>query len=276
MPSTRVAILNDCFGRELPLRKDWGFAALVEFQGRRILFDTGNRPRTFAENAQAMSVDLKRLDFVVISHRHGDHTTGIAHLLSIHPQIPIYAPNELYGVFGSNLPGSFFPLCHSLPSYMRYYDGKPPDVIHHGSPWPDANFVRVSEITEIAPDIYIIPTVSEVPGTREMRELTLALRTPSGLVVVVGCSHPGIEKILQACQAVSRNTQCIVGGLHWVLTPEAEVATRAHALRETWGVRQIAPGHCTGEPAFAKLREVFGNDYLFAGLGEVLDLGADA
>jgi 7,8-dihydropterin-6-yl-methyl-4-(beta-D-ribofuranosyl)aminobenzene 5'-phosphate synthase len=270
-------VLHDAFGRDLPaLRKEWGFAALVETGGQRILFDTGNGLRTFADNAQALGVDLHSLDFAIISHRHGDHTTGIAHLLSLCPKLPIYVPQETYGVFGSSLPGMFFPRCHSLPAYMRYYDGKPPEVIQHGTPWPDAHFIHVTEVVEAAPNIFIVPVVSDVPGTRELRELSLAVRNSEGVILLVGCSHPGIERILDACRAVSKATRAIVGGLHWVLTPEAEIRARAKALRDTWGVRHMAPGHCTGELAFAALRDVFQENYLFAGLGEVLSFVADA
>src|SRR5215467_15095136 len=65
MSSNRITILHDSFGRRGDLRKDWGFAALVEFGGRRILFDAGNDARTFAENTDSLGVDLRSLDFAV-------------------------------------------------------------------------------------------------------------------------------------------------------------------------------------------------------------------
>ena len=55
------------------MTKDWGFSALVEVAGKRILFDTGNDADVFAANVKAKGVDLKTLDFVVLSHRHSDH-----------------------------------------------------------------------------------------------------------------------------------------------------------------------------------------------------------
>jgi 7,8-dihydropterin-6-yl-methyl-4-(beta-D-ribofuranosyl)aminobenzene 5'-phosphate synthase len=143
----RIPIVNDSFGHPSALRQDWGFAALIEFNGLRILFDTGNNARVFAHNVDALGIDLRRLDFAVISHRHGDHTSGLNHLLQVHPALTIYTPEETYGVFGSSLPGLFFPRCQTLPNYMRYYDGTPPKRIDHGSPWPDAKFVWVRETT---------------------------------------------------------------------------------------------------------------------------------
>src|SRR5712692_9462729 len=110
----RVTILYDAFGKPSSLQKDWGFAALIEYGGKRILFDTGNNADTFAHNVKALKIDLKRLDFVVISHRHGDHTSGLNYLLSINPGVKIYVPKETYGVFGSSLPGTFYRRAESL------------------------------------------------------------------------------------------------------------------------------------------------------------------
>src|SRR5438309_339981 len=78
--AARVTILYDAFGHAPAFEKDWGFSALVEYRNKRILFDTGNNAAIFAANAKAAKIDLTKLDFVVISHRHLDHTAGIEHL----------------------------------------------------------------------------------------------------------------------------------------------------------------------------------------------------
>jgi 7,8-dihydropterin-6-yl-methyl-4-(beta-D-ribofuranosyl)aminobenzene 5'-phosphate synthase len=268
----RVTILYDAFGKPSLLRKDWGFAALIEYGGKRILFDTGNNADTFAHNVKSLRIDLKRLDFVVISHRHGDHTSGLSYLLSVNPGVKIYVPKETYGVFGSSLPGTFYRRSESLPSDMRYFGGAPPEVISHGTPWAGANFVYVDSLTEVAPGIYLIATVSQTPGTLELRELSLAIKTPKGLILTTGCSHPGIAKILEASTAVDNHVHLIFGGLHLVTTPDPEVERITTALNEKWKVDLIAPGHCTGEPAFAALKKAFGERYLYAGLGTILKL----
>lgn len=272
MTQNRITILHDSFGKVSGLKKEWGFAALIHFNGQRILFDMGNSAHTFAENTAAMGIDLRELDLAVISHRHGDHTSGLNHLLQINPKLKIYAPEETYGVFGSTLPGTFYPRCPSLPSHMQYYDGKPPETIRHGSPWPDARFVWIADTTEVAPGVSLIPVVSDVPGTRELREISVGIRTTRGLILVAGCSHPGIERILAASQQVAGQVFSIVGGLHLVLTKEPEIRRIAHALRDEWRVERVTPGHCTGELGFSVLSEVFGQRYLFAGLGDSIEL----
>ncbi|HWZ59926.1 MAG TPA: hypothetical protein VNW46_13205 [Gemmatimonadaceae bacterium] len=130
----------------------------------------------------------------------------------------------------------------------------------------------IDSLTEVAPGIAVLSTVSHTPGTLELRELSLALSTPEGVVVVVGCSHPGIETILEASKGVGTHVRLIVGGLHLVTTPDAEVERVSSALHDVWRVDAIAPGHCTGEPAFAALQRAFGRRYVYAGLGTVIPL----
>src|SRR6202042_2246013 len=96
----RITVLYDAFGKDTAMTKDWGYAALVEINGKRILFDTGDDPGILAKNVKAKGVDLSRLDFVVLSHRHGDHIGGLSFLLSVNPKIKIYAPKDgLGGIF---------------------------------------------------------------------------------------------------------------------------------------------------------------------------------
>src|SRR5947207_10830948 len=235
----RMTVLYDAFGKSSPLKKDWGFSAFVEYNGKRILFDTGNNADTFGQNVKALGIDLKKLDFVVISHRHGDHTSGLNYLLSVNPGVRIYAPKEGFGVFGAALPGTFYRSDTTLPSRMRYFDGHPPAELTFGTAWPTAHFVWVDSVTEVAPGVSIIPTVSQKPGTLELRELSLALRTPNGLVLLVGCSHPGIETIVEASTRVADHVYLILGGLHLVITPDAEVERVAMALHDHWHVDRI-------------------------------------
>src|SRR2546426_1699846 len=204
--------------------------------------------------------------------RHGDHTAGLNYLLTVNPGVKIYAPKEGFGVFGAALPGTFYRSDSTLPSRMRYFDGRPPAELTFGTAWPTAHFVWVDSVTEVGPGVSIIPTVSQKPGTLELRELSLALRTPNGLILLVGCSHPGIETIVEASTRVADHVYLILGGLHLVITPDAEIERVAAALHDHWHVDRIAPGHCTGEPAFAALQRVFSAQYAYAGLGTTIEV----
>lgn len=268
--SWRITVLYDAFGGPAGTVRDWGFAALVEFDGRRILFDTGNDAGAFEQNVRALDVDLSRLDFVVLSHRHGDHVGGLAYLLQRNPRVRIYAPAERFGIFGGAVATTLLRPDASLPDSMRYFAGKPPTSIRTGSAWPAADVVTVDTAVQPVPGVRIVSTTSTSPGTLELHELSLVLTTPQGLVVVVGCSHPGIDTILRAATPAGEHVHDIVGGLHWVAVPDTGVRRMAVELRDRWHLDQVSPGHCTGEPGFAELRRVFGTRYRYAGLGSRL------
>lgn len=268
----QITVLYDAFGKSSDMHKDWGYAALVEYGGKRILFDTGNNPDILAHNAQAKGIDLSKLDFVVMSHRHGDHMGGLSYLLKMNPAVKIYAPKEGFGVYGADLPSTFYRKDASLPPEQRYYDGAPPDIMRFGSAWPGANFQLVDKNTEIAPDMQLIALVSDKPGTLELRELSLAINTHEGMVIVVGCSHPGIDKIVAAASAINPRVHLIAGGFHLVTAGDPDIERIVTALHDQFKVEYIAPGHCTGEPAFTALKKAFGDRYLYAGLGTTLSL----
>ena len=271
-PVNRVTILYDAFGKSPGMRKDWGYSALIEHGGKRILFDTGNNPGIFAQNVKAAGVDLKRLDFVVISHRHLDHTAGLGHLLRVNPTVKIYAPREAFGVFGSALPSKFYRTQDSLPEEMRYYDGRPADTLEFGTAWPNGKFTMVDSTLEVAPGVHLISLVSDAVGTKELPELSLALETSEGMVVVAGCSHPGIERIVEAATGIGRDVHMVFGGFHLPTAPDEVVARIATALHDTYQVDRVAPGHCTGEPAFYRFRNTWKERYTYAGVGSVIAL----
>jgi len=269
----RVTILYDSFGKSPTLTMDWGFAALVDYGGKRILFDTGNNAQIFEHNVKAAGVDLQKLDFVVMSHRHGDHMGGLAYLLKVNSTVKIYAPKERSGVYGDDQPSStWYRKDPSLPTEQRYYRGAPPEIIHMGEAWPNANFQLIDKNIEIVPGMYLIALVSDTPGTLEVHELSLAIRTPDGLVLVVGCSHPGVEHILREASAIDPHINLLLCGLHQIQAPDAEVERIARVLHDQYKLDRIAPGHCTGEPEFAALKKTFGDHYLYAGVGSVVDL----
>jgi len=270
-----ITVLYDAFGRSSAMQKDWGYAALIEYGGKRILFDTGGNAEIFAQNVKAKGIDLTTLDFVVMSHRHGDHMAGLAYLLSVNPKVKVYAPRDGFGgVYGSSLPSSFYRKAESSPPEMRYYDGTPPADVTLGSAWPGANFQLIDKNTEIAPGLHLITLVSDKPGTLELRELSLAVNTPEGMVIVVGCSHPGIDKIVEAAAKINPRIHLVAGGFHLVVSKDEEIEKIVTALRDTFKVGYVAPGHCTGEPTFTALKKAFTDRYLYAGLGTTFALGA--
>ncbi|MFI5088437.1 MAG: MBL fold metallo-hydrolase [Terriglobales bacterium] len=272
----RVTILYDSFGKAPALTLDWGFAALVEYGGKRILFDTGNNASIFEHNVKTLGIDLRNIDFVVISHRHADHTSGITYLLTVNPKVKIYVPDEPWGLFARGVKNDFYRKDPSLPAEMRYYGGHPPEILEAGTPWPNGNFVPVSSKTEVAPGLFILPGVSTTPGTLELKELSLAIKSPQGVILIVGCSHPGVEHLVQEASVIDPHVHILLGGLHQIQKPDPEVERIATVLHDQYKLDFVAPGHCTGEPEFSALKKAFGDHYVYAGAGTVIELPGTA
>ena len=243
--------------------------------GQTILYDAGQlgSPASGARNIAGVLWwrGITRLDAVVISHRHGDHTTGLTCLLDVNSAFRIYAPQE-GAFFKSGGISGFFEPHPGLPPELRYFDGKPPERFVSGTPWEKGNFEIVTKTTEIFPGFFVLSTRSEKPGTLEMNEVSLAIRTPRGLAVVVGCSHPGVEKILESAARIDPRIYTVTGGFHLVLTPQAEVQRTADFLHDLLQVERVAPAHCTSELGFAIFMERFGERFDRAGLGSVIYL----
>jgi 7,8-dihydropterin-6-yl-methyl-4-(beta-D-ribofuranosyl)aminobenzene 5'-phosphate synthase len=143
-------------------------------------------PDILAQNAKAKDIDLSKLDFVVMSHRHGDHMRGLAYLLKVNPKVTIYAPKKGFGVYGADLASGFYRKDPSLPPD---YNGAPPEVMRFGSAWPGANFQLVDKNTELAPNIHLITMVSDKPEKRRPAQGPL-LAQRLWLAGLLACKHP--------------------------------------------------------------------------------------
>ncbi len=269
---TSLTVLYDAFGPAGEFERGWGFSALLRHDGRTILIDTGSDPGIFARNAARAGVDLAGLDAVVLTHRHMDHLGGLPVVLAAAPQVPVYAPHEPFGQFGSELPASIYRRDVSLPKHLRYFGGRPPASLSFGSAWPDAAIVPVSGHREIFPGVHLLANRTERMESHGLHEVSLAIETPRGLVVIVGCSHPGVGPIVEGAQAIDTRIALVVGGFHLPGATEAAIDRTSAALRAL-GVQALAPAHCSGEVTMARLREQWRSRFIETGVGRRIDLG---
>jgi 7,8-dihydropterin-6-yl-methyl-4-(beta-D-ribofuranosyl)aminobenzene 5'-phosphate synthase len=271
----QATILFDAFGKPSGLKRGWGYSLFIEYGGRRILFDTGGNDADFAANASTLGVDLKKLDFVVLSHRHNDHTAGLNHVLHENPDVTIYTPFE-GGGFNSPIPGPLMNQIRrsvaSVPDDLRYFGGNPPASIKPGAPWLGAHFMQIGEPKEVQPGFFLFSARSDRPGTREMNEISMLMKTSQGGVLVVGCSHPGIELILEAATKIEPRIHSVFGGFHLVDVSDDEVTAIVTRLRDKWKIERMAVGHCTGQFAFSELGRIYGANFEHAGVGSVITL----
>jgi 7,8-dihydropterin-6-yl-methyl-4-(beta-D-ribofuranosyl)aminobenzene 5'-phosphate synthase len=283
----RLVNLYDAFGRGVPgTTPDWGFSCLVDYRGKRILFDSGTNADLFARNVRALGIDLSTVDMAIGSHAHADHLSGFDYLLRVNPKVKIYLPAD-YAV-GAPVPfsraGPDPAAAAALPPEERYA-GSDGSVASSGRYWgADVEYVKGHR--EIAPGVTLIATVSEIlgyfskyppneraPKLSGLPELSLSLRTDEGEVLVVGCSHSSVEVIVKATKDhLRRDIDLVMGGFHLVPYGAEEIARLARAMRDDHKVRRVAPAHCTGHLAFKAFRELYGERYLYAGLGTEIRL----
>ncbi len=297
-----ITNLYDAFGKPKDgLTKDFGFSALIKYNGKLILFDAGTNADILKNNVTTLGIDLKEIDFAIGSHAHGDHLNGFDYLLQVNPNVKIYLPFDFYtgAKINFNVEGKEIAVQDSLPEEMQYFGGRDSDlnlIINQSGRFWNANVQFVKVNMEIEPGVKLIstqspylgygskyPSVAEVAGLGSiddtadedeikfagLPELSLSLSTDEGEVLVVGCSHSSVQKIIQETVGYTNaEINLLYGGYHMLPYGREEVNTIASQLKNDFGVKRIAPAHCTGHLAFKILKDTYGDDYVFAGLGE--------
>jgi 7,8-dihydropterin-6-yl-methyl-4-(beta-D-ribofuranosyl)aminobenzene 5'-phosphate synthase len=283
----------DAFGKENKgLKQDFGFSTVVEYKGKTILFDSGTDARVFESNLKALKIDLRKIDIAVVSHGHYDHVGGFDYLLSVNSKVKIYAPNDFFSLGAPTK----FPFRETepdaaklLPKDQQYFRGE--NVVEGMTTVPTGRFWKsnveyLTEAKEVLPGVTIIPTVSKLMGTFikyppfeenpqfvGMPELSLALATEKGEIIISGCSHTTIETIIQETKKVRKGKIYLVaGGFHLIPYSRQYIEGLAKRMRDEYAVESVAPAHCSGHLGFSIFQKEFGDKYRFFGLGETLKL----
>jgi 7,8-dihydropterin-6-yl-methyl-4-(beta-D-ribofuranosyl)aminobenzene 5'-phosphate synthase len=289
--AAEVEILNvyDAFGSAKGAKQHFGFSAVVKQGDLTILFDSGADADIFASNLKALGVDPKEIDIAVASHNHADHVSGFDHLLEVNPDVRLYLPHDfaLGAPVKMSLVGTDPAVVADLPPEQVYFGGDfESSTITTSGRFHGANVEYVREGKEIAPGVHLVPTKSNLLGTFSryppnekdaalgpMPELSLSVETDRGDVLLVGCSHASVEVIVKDTrERFGRPIRLLAGGYHLLPYDGEYISGLARRLREEHDVAQVAPAHCTGHLAFKLLREAYGEDYRFFGLGEKIAL----
>jgi 7,8-dihydropterin-6-yl-methyl-4-(beta-D-ribofuranosyl)aminobenzene 5'-phosphate synthase len=230
----RITIVYDNVEHDARLKTNWGFAALVEYGGQTLLFDTGADAPTLLGNIKALGIDLTRIQYVALSHIHDDHVGGLSGLLATGARPTVYVPP-------------------SFPSdFKRQVEAS-------------TRLVAVMPGQEIGQGVF---TSGEISGNPP--EQALVLRTGGGLVIVTGCAHPGIVKMVtQIKERFNEPIRLVLGGLHLEGKNDAQLSSILDDFRRL-GVMQAAPTHCTGQSAMTKFAAQYGDDFIQGGVGRVI------
>ena len=268
---------------------EWGYAALVEVDGRRILFDTGANPDVVLRNAEALKIDLSNVEDVVISHFHDDHTGG---LITLRKALMKKNPNALSHLYVGE--GIFEPRYHRdgagggtgesenhFPALAKAYLDTGGRIQQLSGPaeiatgvWLTGPVPRGHAETNWNPGLFVKTGGQLVPDT--LREDTsLVIDTASGVVIVTGCGHAGIMNIADDAKAITGDTRlhAVIGGIHLFGKPDTVLVETAGRLK---GLAYLFAAHCTGIEATVRLRQLLGLDRrtaVVAAVGSSFTLG---
>ncbi len=255
-----------------------GMSLLIEFQGRRLLLDTG-LSGAFADNAFKMGVDIRTVDAVVLSHAHSDHGGGLPRFFRINEQAPVYMSDKAQRKYFSR-------------ELAKKEDISVPEAIFEEHP----DRIRpVKGFTKLGEDVFIFTDFSrKYPLSRSNRhllvksgdgyvrdsfdhELALVLNNGGKLVIVTGCSHNGADNMVESVMGHFPGVpvQSVIGGFHLIGFPfhklmgESRENIRALGQRLLgYGVERTYTCHCSGDWGYSVLKETMGDrvEYFYAGM----------
>lgn len=217
----------------------WGFSCLIDLKDKSLLFDMGGIGSILLNNMRKLKIDPKNINIVVLSHIHSDHVGGLWSFLKKNNDVVVYLPESFPKDFKNRIKKT------------------------------GAKFISVQKHTNIYENVY---STGELGGVW-MREQSLIIDTPKGLIVVTGCAHPGIVNIVKKAKGLlNKNIYLVLGGFHLMAYSEKEVEKIINDLKGL-GVEKIAPSHCTGGRPIELFREAWGENFLDLGCGAVFEMG---
>ena len=240
---------------------EWGFSVLVETDGLAVLVDAG-QSLSAAHNADLLGVDLGRLDRIMLSHGHYDHTGGLVALLPLHPGLPIYAHpgilRERFARQGEKLCSIGLPMdANLLREQAHLHLSREPQEIGPGV-WTTGEIGARTEPEGRGEGHSIREGESWIPDPYE-DDMALVLQGTEGLVLLCGCCHAGLLNTLHHVQrAFGDYPKVIIGGTHLVAADEQHIRHVAGRLQQM-GFSALYPNHCTGQAAYVALAMALGS-----------------
>ena len=229
----KMVILYDNYPYKEGLFTGWGFSCLIEAEGKRILFDTGGDGHILLHNMRSLAIDPEAIDLVVLSHPHGDHTGGLSALMGVNQKVTVFLPRSF--------PKGFKEDIRRLGGEVKEISG--PSQIWDG-------FYSTGEMGSW------------------IKEQSLVIHTPKGMVIITGCAHPGVVNIIRRAKETWRKEVLLVlGGFHLAWAGEREIKGIVSDFKRL-GVRYAAPCHCSGDLARDAFRKVYGQNFIEVGVGK--------
>ncbi|HDD64847.1 MAG TPA: MBL fold metallo-hydrolase [Firmicutes bacterium] len=226
----RIKVLFDRDSIDKRLKIGWGLSFLID---ENVLFDTGENGKYLLKNMEILSVNIEKIEKIVISHDHWDHTGGLWDLLEKKKDFKVYGCINFSNEFKDNVKNS------------------------------GNELIEVENFIQIEKDIY---TTGEIGGKYRgsfMPEQSLILKTENGLTVLTGCAHPGILEIIKEVKKLipDEKIYMVAGGFHLIEEDRRTIQYIAEEFKKL-GVKKAGPTHCSGPLAEDIFRREFGEDFV--------------
>ncbi|MCF7806668.1 MAG: MBL fold metallo-hydrolase [Simkaniaceae bacterium] len=232
----KLDVLYDNRSSDAKMREGFGFACYIEWQGRKILFDTGGNLEAYLDNLREKGIKLDEITDIFFSHKHWDHTAGFEEVLSrLKEGTKVILPAPFPKSFDKKIPRGLL-------------------------------VIRVDSSADHGSDIHSIVLKGGVCGLYE-QALFLNRADKKGVIVVTGCAHPGIIRIIRAAQEkLGVPVYMVIGGFHLHHSWSSTSAAVVKQFKEL-GVEKVAPCHCAGVRAMSQFKEAYGEDYILTATG---------
>lgn len=235
--SIQMFVVYDNNPYDKRLKTDWGFSCFIEGLEKSILFDTGANGQILLSNMEKLGILPGKVDIVVLSHAHRDHTGGLEDLITRNSKIEVWLPHFFLSDF------------------------------KHGVREKGARIVEVDTSREICEGAF---TSGVVDGW--IKEQSLVLDHENGLILITGCAHPRITNIISRVKELFKKEIALaLGGFHLAAFDEAEIKEIIERFGDL-NVQKVGPCHCSGNDARMLFYEKYQNDFIEVGVGKEINI----
>jgi 7,8-dihydropterin-6-yl-methyl-4-(beta-D-ribofuranosyl)aminobenzene 5'-phosphate synthase len=257
---------------------EWGLSILVETDEVNILFDTG-KSISASHNADTLGVDLGRIDKIVLSHGHFDHTGGLSQVLrKMRKKVEVIAHPDIWGAKYYRRQGEKdryigIPfLGQELKSLGAIFNLTTKPLKISDNIMTTGEVPMVTDFEEIDPNLFVKEDANFKPD-KLLDDMALIINTEPGLIVILGCAHRGIINTLYHAQQLTgvKQINMVLGGCHLIDANDERIRLTIATLREL-GVQRIGVSHCTGLLAASLIAQEFGDKFFFNNVGTRINL----